>query len=1140
MARLARRLALPGSGTVSRSNANRWLWLPLAAGRRLGYVAIACLALMLSAAAGRPRIDLEGTWDFYPDVGDAALAGLTAPPQKISVPGAWQTQGYGPPGGVIPSSVIGSDLSPADYLRHNLAARCLYAREVEVPAAWHGNRVFLCVRRVYRYADVTVNGRRLGEHEGFCSPFEFDVTDAIRGGERNQLVVGVDNRPRPGRDTVGTANYFGNWGGFGGAVYLEARPPVRLADVFAIPRVAESRVLLRIELAADGRTSLDGLRIEAEVALTNAAGTAGVPPPSPTGGVDVPPALFPASNSSPDADTALSAPATLDLPVDLPDARLWTPETPSLYVARVRLLRGTQSLDELSVRFGMREITAQGRRLFLNGKPLYLSGYGDDATEPLTGMLPNDKAVYRHRLQLMRSLGFNFVRHHSCIPHDEYFDAADEVGMLVQPEAGMAYVKYWPKAHVLFAREWPQIVRAFRNHPCIWAWCMGNELFLNDLPEDDTNAHAIALDPARPLASGPLRTVAVEDNGVFGPPGQFPTQSFKQLNYYRDVEVEVDDEHHRLLGRASTSQVFRDGPHELGLKFTSSRDGRVTRIRYLRLAEEQGSHVGRLWDAGGRELARVGFTNETASGWQEAILAEPAPLRANAVYVVSVNANTAYAATSSGGADFSRQDAIAIVAEAYRQAKVLDPTRLVHASDGGTPQEFSDVYSAGGAERYGPKPFLLHEYGTYTCSLPDFSLIPRLNGIIRPLTYERAERYVRERHLETVYPRLRRSSLLMRAEAQKHYLEAAKAGSGNNGFSFWLGIDFPDSPEGCWDEGILNQLWEPKPYLTNGLPDMAGPTVLLCEVGLEARSYYNDTAKAVGLRLWHYGQHPIRDARLSWRVIEAGHVIQQGSRDGLTCEPGEAVPAGEVLLASPPGSMPRFARLEVELQQGMQRITGNQWGFCGYPRGTREAPRPGVYSEAGALPGALNLSTNSPFPSDLRLLITPELRRARHAALLRGGNCAVLLLGTGGFKETRTGYFLNQFGSAFGGIIEDHPVFASLPHDGWLHPNLYQLIAGGRLLDAESMPAPLRDGAVVWGLKLTAWISPGKDLNRALQWTEVVTGDRLHLVLCSLDLLSDRPESRYVLERTLDYLLTEPPSPIARPAVLADLDPLLK
>jgi beta-galactosidase/beta-glucuronidase len=117
---------------------------------------IACEAL----CADRPRIDLNGAWDFYPDVGEAAFENVTTKPGKIAVPGAWQAQGYGQPGGSIPSSVVGSDITPAAYLRHNLTARCLYARAVVVSSAWRDQRVFLCVRRVYRYADVTVNGRR--------------------------------------------------------------------------------------------------------------------------------------------------------------------------------------------------------------------------------------------------------------------------------------------------------------------------------------------------------------------------------------------------------------------------------------------------------------------------------------------------------------------------------------------------------------------------------------------------------------------------------------------------------------------------------------------------------------------------------------------------------------------------------------------------------------------------------------------------------------------------------------------------------------------------------------------------------------------------------------------------------------------
>jgi hypothetical protein len=57
----------------------------------------------------------------------------------------------------------------------------------------------------------------------------------LRFGVSNRVVVGVDNRARKDRDTVGMANYFSNAGGFGGGVYLEARPADWIQDLFAMP-----------------------------------------------------------------------------------------------------------------------------------------------------------------------------------------------------------------------------------------------------------------------------------------------------------------------------------------------------------------------------------------------------------------------------------------------------------------------------------------------------------------------------------------------------------------------------------------------------------------------------------------------------------------------------------------------------------------------------------------------------------------------------------------------------------------------------------------------------------------------------------------------------------------------------------------
>lgn len=131
--------------------------------RRLLSIFLLAPLLASAAPAPRERVALSGEWNFFPDVGEATLAEVKMPPAKITVPGAWQAEGFGTPGGSIPSSVVGSEITPAAYLRHNLTARCLYARSVAVPEEWRGPRVFLCVRRVYRYADVTVNGKRVGE-----------------------------------------------------------------------------------------------------------------------------------------------------------------------------------------------------------------------------------------------------------------------------------------------------------------------------------------------------------------------------------------------------------------------------------------------------------------------------------------------------------------------------------------------------------------------------------------------------------------------------------------------------------------------------------------------------------------------------------------------------------------------------------------------------------------------------------------------------------------------------------------------------------------------------------------------------------------------------------------------------------------
>jgi methionine-rich copper-binding protein CopC len=88
---------------------------------------------------------------------------------------------------------------------------------------------------------------------------------------------------------------------------------------------------------------------------------------------------------------------------------------------------------------------------------------------------------------------------------------------------------------------------------------------------------------------------------------------------------------------------------ELGMKFTSDVSGYVTGVRFYKGSSNTGTHVGNLWTASGTLLASVTFSNETASGWQQATFSTPVAITAGTVYIVSYHTNTgAYSYTSTG------------------------------------------------------------------------------------------------------------------------------------------------------------------------------------------------------------------------------------------------------------------------------------------------------------------------------------------------------------------------------------------------------------------------------------------------------------------------------------------------------------
>ncbi|MHB9037688.1 MAG: glycoside hydrolase family 2 protein [Armatimonadota bacterium] len=410
-------------------------------------IAIAASVLASSGCAiARDTLSLSGKWDFRMDPKDVGVTEQWYNPgaaydKSINVPGAWNAQGMG---------------EAAEKIFHDFPGPAWYRRKVTIPENWIGKTVWLCFGGVHRYADVWVNGKKVGSHIGYLTPFRFNVSDYLQG-RTADIVARVDARQNNELDPLKGCfdvidEVFISWGGLYRGVQMEATARTWIKDIFVVPHVDSGTAEIKIELNGDGM----GLKAIADVSEWKGK-----------------------SAGRGEADFKQGS-AELTIPVKIAHAKLWTPKEPNLYTVKMRLVdAGGRELDSSSDRFGLRELKVRGSQFLLNGKPIFLRGYGDDCIYPNTVAPPADKKEYYHRFKIAKEYGFNFVRHHSWFPLDEYFDVADELGIMLQPEFPIAYRPFYdaatPAGKQLYIEQWESIIKARRNHPSIVSWSMSNE-----------------------------------------------------------------------------------------------------------------------------------------------------------------------------------------------------------------------------------------------------------------------------------------------------------------------------------------------------------------------------------------------------------------------------------------------------------------------------------------------------------------------------------------------------------------------------------------------------------------------------------------------------------------------------------------
>lgn len=329
-----------------------------------------------------------------------------------------------------------------------------YAVDFPLPAGGARRDIAIKFLAVNYSCRAWVNGSEIGTHEGGFLPFEFEIPGDILEAD-NRLVVQIDNLRSPRRVPGLVFDWF-NYGGIVRDVELLSRCAHRFVSVQVSSKLmSRDRAAITIEYAQKCAFPFswnilhDGKSVASGVAERAGGG---------------------------------------NILIDLHAALPWSPESPELYRLELTPVHGEYA-DGYSTRFGIREITAVGAKIILNGKPLLLRGVSLHEELPPYGRTIPREQRFKDVADIKR-LGFNALRtaHYA---HDEALvDAADEAGLLVFEEIPV----YWeldyssPEVQATAESMLRDMISRDFNHPSVILWSVGNEV-----PVENPHCEALML-----------------------------------------------------------------------------------------------------------------------------------------------------------------------------------------------------------------------------------------------------------------------------------------------------------------------------------------------------------------------------------------------------------------------------------------------------------------------------------------------------------------------------------------------------------------------------------------------------------------------------------------------------------------------
>jgi hypothetical protein len=362
--------------------------------------------------------------------------------------------------------------------------RVWYRRAFEVPGGWKGKRVLLNFGAVDWEATVYVNGREVGKHQGGYTPFSLDITDALTGSGPQELVVHVYDpserspegyQPR-GKQKGSEGIWYTRTTGIWQTVWLEPVTDTHVSTITMTPGVSSDGAGT-LALSAVLPKTADGATLEVSVGGKGASVT----------------------------QTATVAEGRANVTLAVPNAKLWTPESPNLYDLTLKVTRNGKTVDEATSYTAFRSVGIANGRLTLNGKPYFYRGVLDQGYWP-DGIYtpPSDEAI-RNDVEMTKQLGFNMARKHIKVEDPRWYYWCDRLGVAVWQDMPSPTALDRSEAKEIYRRELTDVIATTQSYPSVVHWIPFNENWGNPGAfQDEMVELTRRLDPSRPItdASG--------------------------------------------------------------------------------------------------------------------------------------------------------------------------------------------------------------------------------------------------------------------------------------------------------------------------------------------------------------------------------------------------------------------------------------------------------------------------------------------------------------------------------------------------------------------------------------------------------------------------------------------------------------